>query len=136
MNPERFTGFHNATDYEIFAGEENINIPVNAVCGGTLRSKQTVGGYGGLATQSCTINGKSITVLYGHLRLSSIKSKVGDYLTPGEFLAYLGNGFSTETDGARKHLHLGIYQGNNNDIRGYVQSESELNNWIDFTQLK
>lgn len=136
VKPERFTGFHNATDYEILPGEENVAVPVTAVCGGPLRSKLSVGGYGGLATQSCVLDDKSVSVFYGHMKLGSINTKEGEYLAPGDFLGHLGQGFSSETDGERKHLHLGIYQGAGNDIRGYVQSQSDLTNWINFVQLK
>jgi hypothetical protein len=49
-------------------------------------------------------------------------------------LAVLGTGFSTETDGERKHLHLGIHKGTAINILGYVQNSSELNNWVDITK--
>ncbi len=35
-----------------------------------------------------------------------------------------------ETDGERKHLHLGIHKGTVVDLRGYVDSELDLKNWI------
>ena len=76
-----------------------------------------------------------IKILYGHLRLSSIKKSPGDYLSPGENLGSLGTGYSSETDHERKHLHLGISKGSNIDIRGYVQNENELINWIDFSEI-
>jgi len=37
----------------------------------------------------------------------------------------------TGTDGERSHLHFAILSDNRIDVRGYVQSESELLGWID-----
>lgn len=39
-------------------------------------------------------------------------------------MANLGNGYSSDTDGERKHLHLGIHLGEVVDIRGYVQKKN------------
>ena len=135
VDPERFSGFHNAVDYEILPGEKNSNVPVMAICGGNLASKKDVSGYGGLITQNCKIDNQDLTILYGHISLGSVDKNIGDYIYPGEVIALLGKGESNETDGERKHLHLGIRKGISSDIKGYIQNESELNNWIDFTKL-
>ena len=81
--------------------------------------------------ESATINGSPVTIIYGHLKLASINKKTGDTLSPGEQIGILGKGYSSETDGERKHLHLGIHRGTSVSILGYVQNKSELNNWID-----
>lgn len=133
--PERFNGFHNAVDFEILNGEELTAVKISSICGGTLLNKQQVNGYGGLATQSCLINDELVTVLYGHLDLSSISPNANDYLAPGDFVGYLGTANSQETDGERKHLHLGIKKGQSSDIRGYVATSSELSEWLDFLKL-
>jgi hypothetical protein len=47
----------------------------------------------------------------------------------------LGKGFSSETDNARKHLHLGIHKGKGINYRGYVNTQAELESWIDFESI-
>lgn len=132
ISSERFSGYHTGVDYEIFKNEENLNIQVLAICNGKLLRKQTIAGYGGLLIQECELNNQQVTVIYGHIKISSVKQNIGDHILKEEKLAILGNSFSQETDNERKHLHLGIHKGKNIDIRGYVQNPSELNNWIDF----
>jgi murein DD-endopeptidase MepM/ murein hydrolase activator NlpD len=131
VQPERFSGYHTAVDLETTAEEQNINVPVRALCAGKLRVARVASGYGGVAVQDCTLDGQAVTVIYGHINLSSMQAKVGDQLKAGDFLANLGTGFSNQTDGERKHLHLGIHKGASINILGYVQSKSELSAWID-----
>lgn len=132
VQPERFLGYHTGVDYEIFSGEENTDIQVFAICSGNLAAKRTISGYGGVLVQECNLENQAVTIIYGHIKLASAKQKVGDYITKGETLAILGNGYSTETDGERKHLHLGIHKGSGIILFGYVQSQADLANWIDF----
>ena len=80
--------------------------------------------------QACDINSQPVTVVYGHLKLTSVKVAVGGYINAGDVLGILGRGYTIETDYERKHLHLGIHKGISIDIRGYVATESGLNNWI------
>jgi hypothetical protein len=131
VQPEKFRGFHTGTDFEIFPDEANVDVPVKAVCSGKLALKKTASGYGGVAVQSCKLNGESITVVYGHIKLSSIASNVGEDINTGDTLGILGKGYSTETDGERKHLHLGFHKGAAVSILGYIQNQAELSNWID-----
>ncbi|MGE5297947.1 MAG: M23 family metallopeptidase [Acidobacteriaceae bacterium] len=131
VNPERFTGYHTGTDFEILPNEENSDVSVAAICSGKILRKETARGYGGLLTQSCTINGQAVTVYYGHIKLASVAKKAGDELAAGEKFAILGKGYSSETGGERKHLHLGIHKGTSIDNRGYVSSANLLPNWID-----
>jgi hypothetical protein len=49
----------------------------------------------------------------------------------GDPLALLGTGYSSETDGERRHLHFAVLSNDRVDIKGYVQSESDLSGWID-----
>lgn len=134
VSPERFSGYHTGVDYEIFEGEENIDVEIFAICSGKLLKKETAAGYGGLLVQSCELDNQPVTVIYGHIRLSSVQQNVGDHISKQDVLGVLGAGFSQETDGERKHLHLGIHKGTDINIRGYVQILSELNDWIDFEQ--
>lgn len=131
VRPERFTGYHTGVDFEIFPDEENIDVPVRAVCSGKLLLKKIASGYGGVAVQECVYNKETITVIYGHLKLSSINKKVNDNISIGEEIGILGKGFSTETDGERKHLHLGIHKGSDINIKGYVNRKEELSGWLD-----
>ncbi len=131
VNPEKFTGYHTGADFEILSGEENKDIPVFAICGGKLQVKEFGRGYGGMLVQACDINNQPVTVVYGHLKLTSVKAAVGDYLNAGDVLGILGKGYTLETDHERKHLHLGIHKGSGIDTRGYVATASELNHWID-----
>lgn len=131
IKAERFTGYHTGVDLEILAGEEDVDVPVKALCDGKLLIKEIGSGYGGIMSQSCLLDGKNVTVIYGHLNLSSITKNQGDKISSGEQIAVLGKGFSEETDKERKHLHLGIHLGRGLDLRGYVATEQELKGWLD-----
>jgi murein DD-endopeptidase MepM/ murein hydrolase activator NlpD len=135
VQPERFSGYHTGTDFETFLEEASVDVSVSAICSGKLLSKRTASGYGGIVVQSCVYDGQPVTVIYGHLRLSSVQPGVGETLQPGDYIGYLGTGYSTETDGERKHLHLGIHKGSVLNILGYVQSKEGLSGWIDACPL-
>ena len=104
---------------------------MRAVCEGRLLSKKSATGYGGVAVQACELENDSITVIYGHLDLGSVNAKIGDNIRKGDVLGKLGRGYSEQTDGERKHLHLGFHKGNLLDILGYVDSQEKLSDWID-----
>ena len=131
VQPEKFKGYHVGTDFEIFPDELTAEVPVKAVCTGKIALKKYASGYGGVAVQSCELDGGPITAIYGHLNLSSIAASVGEGINAGDTLGILGKGYSAETNGERKHLHLGFHKGSGIDIRGYVQKQSELSNWMD-----
>jgi hypothetical protein len=130
VSPEKFTGFHTGVDFEIFENEINADVPIKAICSGKLLRKTSATGYGGYAVQACTINGQAVTVVYGHLRLASIGPAVNEEVKVGAVLGVLGTGYSSETDGERKHLHLSIHTGNTINIRGYVAGKEELSAWL------
>ncbi len=134
VQPEHFTGFHTGTDFEILPGEETIDVPFYAICEGMLLQKRTATGYGGVVVQACKIDNQDVTVVYGHIKLRSVTKNYGDILKQGEKIGFLGQP-PTETSGERKHLHLGIHKGIGMDIRGYVQVQAELTNWLDFQKL-
>lgn len=131
VQPERFSGYHTGLDFEIFPEELNQDVAVKAICSGQLERKEKVSGYGGVAIQSCTLDGDPVTVIYGHLDLASISSAVGDSLPAGKILAELGADQSSDTAGERQHLHLGIHRGTAVDVRGYLAEPGGLNAWID-----
>ncbi len=128
--PERFIGFHAATDFEIVSGEENADVPVYAICKGPVVYSGFAKGYGGLLVQQCTLRNEEVTVLYGHLALDALPAP-GTALRPGQQLSILAASRSHDADGNRKHLHLGIHRGPQLDVRGYVQREQELQHYID-----
>src|SRR3989344_2738795 len=80
VSPERFSGYHTGVDFETFSDEQKKDIPIFAVCPGKLVLKKYASGYGGVAAQSCQIENQDVTVVYGHLRLSSISRKFGQAL--------------------------------------------------------
>lgn len=133
--PERFSGYHTGVDFEIFPGEENENVEVRALCSGEIFSLKTVNGYGGVIFQKCLYKEQSIMILYGHIERKSIRFFVGDKVEVGSVLGFLGEGGTEETDGERKHLHLGIVKGNKENVLGYVSSEELLDQWIDPCEL-
>jgi murein DD-endopeptidase MepM/ murein hydrolase activator NlpD len=128
IQPERFTGYHTGADAEY--QDITDDVPVYAVADGKVVLSKTASGYGGVFMIEILLNGTKHTVLYGHIRPSSLP-KVGTQVTKGKQLAVLGTGYSTETDGERRHLHFTILATNALDIRGYVQSESQLSGWLD-----
>lgn len=128
---DRFSGYHVGVDFETTPEEADIDVPVFAICDGPLVLKQFAKGYGGMAVQSCELNDEPVSIIYGHLDLASIQAIAGDVLVQGQQLGLLGQGHSPETDGVRKHLHLGVYTGSTLDIHGYVKTETETNQWLD-----
>ncbi|NTV41337.1 MAG: M23 family metallopeptidase [Candidatus Moranbacteria bacterium] len=131
VEPERFQGYHTGVDLETTTDEQNVDVSVVALCEGKMLSKRTASGYGGVIVQACVLDSQAVTVVYGHLRISSATAKVGDQLKAGDFLGNLGKGFSNETDGERKHLHLAIHKGFGINILGYVQQKIQLSAWLD-----
>lgn len=132
---DRFSGYHVGTDFETFPEEADIDVTVYAVCDGPLLLKTWANGYGGVAVQRCSVDDRTVQVIYGHIRVASVSAAVGDDLRTGEQLAVLGTGHSEEVDGVRKHLHLGIHQGDEIDIHGYVKTEEETEAFIDSQTL-
>lgn len=135
VSPEKFRGWHTGTDFEILPGEENTDITFYAICDGNILQKRSASGYGGLLIQACTINAIDVTVIYGHVNITSIAKNVGDPLTQSETIGILGQ-VGVETDNERQHLHLGIHKGMGINILGYVQNQSQLEDWLDFSSIQ
>jgi murein DD-endopeptidase MepM/ murein hydrolase activator NlpD len=130
VQPERFSGYHTGTDFETFPGEQDTDVPVSAICSGKVRFTGWVKGYGGVLIQNCIYENEQVTVLYGHLNIDSVSLRIESELIEGTRIGNLGKGFSEETDGERKHLHLAIHRGTTIEYRGYVPTEKELSDWI------
>ena len=135
VSPERFEGYHTGVDFEIFSDEEDTDISIYAICTGPLTFKNNAKGYGGVAVQQCTLDNNDVTVVYGHLKLDSISAELNQTLSQGQQIGILGHGYSKETDGERKHLHLGIHKGETVNLLGYVQDPDSLDGWIDVLTL-
>lgn len=133
---DRFDGIHVGVDFEVFDDEQETDVPIFAICDGPLQFKTKANGYGGVAVQACIIDGREVSVIYGHLDFTSIEPWFGQALQPGDRIGVLGQGFSEETDGVRKHLHLGIRQrvdlkAEDVDIRGYVHAPEDKALYLD-----
>ncbi len=135
VSPEKFSGYHTGVDFEIREDEQDLDIAIFAICDGPLLITRNVSGYGGVAVQSCEVNTEPVTVLYGHLDLSSIDKNQGVNLLAGDKIGILGEGYSLETSGERKHLHLGVSKGGDINYTGYVKAESDLEKWLDLLLL-
>jgi hypothetical protein len=131
VKPEKFTGYHTGTDFETTSKEKNHAVPVYALCTGKIRVKQIVSGYGGVIVQDCSLDGQSVTVLYGHIDIRRSNVQINQEVKGGKILSILAQAYSQYSGGERKHLHLGIYKGNDIDYRGYVRGKNELSGWID-----
>lgn len=106
------------------------DLPIFSMAAGTIVFSGRVNGYGGVVIIRHVLNNETVTALYGHLRISSIVVRVGDSVSAGSTIGVLGTGFTAETDGERKHLHLSLRNGTSISYRGYVQSERELSQWL------
>lgn len=128
VQPERFTGYHTGADAEY--GDVTADVPVYAVADGTITYSQWTSGYGGCFILKVDINGVPHSVLYGHIRPSTLPS-LGQQFKKGDQIAVLGTAYSTETDGERRHLHLAILSDTRIDVKGYVSTKSQLSGWLD-----
>ncbi len=128
VSPERFTGYHTGADVEY--QDVSDDVPVLAVGDGTITLARTASGYGGVLILETEIQGEKHSVLYGHIRPSSLP-EVGQTFKKGETLGLLGTGYGPETDNERRHLHFAILADNRIDLKGYVQNQSDLSGWLD-----
>lgn len=126
----RFYGFHAGIDLEVFEDENDKLIPVYAVGSGTISYIGTLSGYGGVILLK--LDDQNHTALYGHVKITKLKFRVGDKVTAGQILTFLGDAFSHETSKERKHLHFAIYKGGDLYFRGHEYSLDTLySKWED-----
>lgn len=128
VQPERFSGYHTGVDVEY--DDTADDVPIKAITAGTVLQARTASGYGGVIVIQHEIDGEPVVAIYGHLDPTSLV-KVGTKVEAGQQIGILGDHQSNETDGERKHLHFALIPGTAVDLRGYVQSESELAAWRD-----
>lgn len=131
VQPEKFTGYHTGADAEATPAEAAVDVPVLAVAAGTVVFAGHVNGYGGVMLIRHTVNRTTFTALYGHLRIASFTKTKGETVKAGTMIGVLGTGGSSETDGERKHLHLGFIKGTTINYKGYVTTQGALSAWLD-----
>lgn len=132
VQPEKFFGYHTGVDVEY--DEVSDQVPVYAISDGVVIYKGRVDGYGGVLIIKNELNNEVVLTLYGHLNITN-SPNVGSSLEKGLQIAVLGDDKSDDTAGERKHLHFGMIKGENIDYRGYVQNETELQNWYNPVDL-
>lgn len=128
VQPEKFTGYHTGVDVEY--SDVATDVPVYAIADGTVLLARWASGYGGVIAIQHKINGQSVIAIYGHVNPEQLP-KVGQKVAKGQKIDILGKGYSHETDGERKHLHLGLVKGTTFTLLGYVQNKPQLSAWID-----
>jgi hypothetical protein len=136
VSDERFTGYHTGVDFEIFPEEEESNIVISALCSGPIVLREWISGYGGVVVQRCTHEEiGDVTILYGHLDIDSVDHTVDEMIYIEDLIGILGDGYSDQTDGERKHLHLGVHKGTDIEVKGYVRTIFERTQWVDPLEL-
>lgn len=128
VQPERFIGYHTGTDAEY--QDVVADVPVYAIASGKIVLSRTASGYGGVFLLEFEMDGLKHVAVYGHIRPSSLPA-LGAEVTKGQQIALLGTGYSTETDGERRHLHFAILNNDSLTLTGYVQSKDQLSAWVD-----
>lgn len=127
VTPERFTGYHTGVDFEYNTPEE---VEIFSLADGEVIYAGRVNGYGGVVAIKQNISSKDYVVVYGHLDPKSLVFN-GSKVKKDEVIGVLGDAFSDETDGERRHLHLSLYKGDKLDLRGYAATEEILLEWDD-----
>jgi len=129
VQPDRFTGYHTGVDVEYEDVSEDV--PVRAIADGVIILNKFVPGYGGTLVIRHATGGKNLLALYGHLDPERLPQEGVNRVIRGQAIGVLGEGGTGETDGARKHLHLAFLKNEEIDVRGYVETQEELESWYD-----
>lgn len=132
VSPERFTGYHTAVDVEY--GDVAGDVPIYAINDGQIVLSKIASGYGGVFILQTTIQGQAHSVLYGHIRPSTLP-QADNIVKRGDQLGLLGTGYTSETDNERKHLHFAILSNDRINLLGYVQTKTELSGWLNPTSF-
>ena len=128
VQPERFAGYHTGVDVEYDDTESEV--PVFAIAYGIVVRSAIIDGYGGVTIILNKVGDQNIHAIYGHLDPDSML-EVDAEVTAGQQIGILGEGYTTETDGERKHLHFGMMRTGLVSVSGYVGNEQELEGWHD-----
>jgi murein DD-endopeptidase MepM/ murein hydrolase activator NlpD len=128
VQPEKFNGYHTGVDAEY--GDVTSDVPVHAVADGTVLLARSASGYGGVIAIQHTIQNQPVVGIYGHVDPARLP-KVGQKVTAGEAIGFLGKALSSQTDGERRHLHFGLVKGTTATLTGYVARQEKLTAWLD-----
>ena len=128
IQPEKFTGYHTGADAEF--GDVTDEVSVKAIADGVVIFSGTASGYGGVIAIRHIINDEIYVAIYGHLKPNSLV-KNNTSVSRGQLIGVLGIGNTSETDGERKHLHFGFHRGQEINLKGYVNNQQDLKNWLD-----
>ena len=131
---DRFTGYHVGEDSEVVPEDlgpgETQEVPVHAIANGMVMFAGHSSGYGGVVVIAHEVASGTVNAIYGHLDSKSAVVKKGDRVRAGQFIANLGEGFTSETDGKRQHLHFALYRGGELRLRGYEPTPARVRDWI------
>lgn len=83
------------------------NVAVKAAASGTVTRSYVSPSYGEVIFILHQINGQPFETVYAHLQKGSRKCKVGDTVTQGQVIAYMGN----TGDATGQHLHFELHRG-------------------------
>ncbi|WP_298829854.1 M23 family metallopeptidase [uncultured Planococcus sp.] len=111
---------------EFTAGMDIANVPgtqVMAAANGYVSSAGTMGGLGNAVVITHSVNGQTMTTVYGHL--NSIDVSVGQAVSQGQRIGGMGN--TGRSTGPHLHFetHIGIWNGSSSnavDPRNYIGS--------------
>ena len=131
VSPEKFTWYHTWVDFETTLDEQDTEVPIYAICTWSILMERLATWYWWVIVQKCNIDNEEVTVIYGHINIKSIVFKVKDVVSFGKKIAFLGKWYTSETWWERKHLHLWIHKWNTINIKWYVSTKKELDEWID-----
>ncbi len=129
--PTKFYGYHAGQDLESLSSEkaDSVLVPFYAVTDGTIIYIGTLKGYGGVILERLD-DGQHVA-LYGHIKIPN-NLNINNRIKAGDLISYLGNNFSIETSGERKHLHFAIHKGTDEYFHGHEPNVSILNSqWED-----
>lgn len=130
VQPEKFSGYHTGVDVE-YADTAGA-VPVVAIADGVMTTARYATGYGGVVTIEHQILSQTVIAVYGHLNIDSVTKAVGATFAQGETIGILGDGYTSQTDNERKHLHFGLVKKGavSNVLLGYVANQSHLSAWL------
>ncbi|UJF25509.1 murein hydrolase activator EnvC [Planococcus sp. 107-1] len=111
---------------EFTAGMDIANVPgteVKAAADGYVSSARVMGGLGNAVVITHSVNGQTMTTVYGHL--NSIDVSVGQKVSQGQRIGGMGN--TGRSTGPHLHFetHIGIWNGSSSnavDPRNYIGS--------------
>ncbi len=117
---QRFSGYHTGDDIEV--ANVAADPPVFALTNATVVRKETVPGLGGVVILEFSEGGVIYHALYGNLDLGLEFPEVGEAVTAGQLLGYLGDD--------RQHLFFSIYPYTGAELfASYTEADSDLTLW-------